>query len=178
MRLLSTVRHALWSMFLLAFCFHSSISLAQGASATLQSAKERKAAPELALEDADGKQAKLMDYRGKVVVLDFWATWCHGCQQEIPWFAGFQREYGNKGLSVVGVSLDDEGWKVVRPFIKAAAVPYRIVLGNDSIAKAYAIGQMPDTFLIDREGRIAATYVGMVDKNDLETNIQKLLAQK
>jgi len=74
--------------------------------------------------------------------------------------------------------MDDDGWKVVKPFIKKAAVPYRIVLGSDSTAKAYAIGNMPDTFLLDREGRIAAAYVGVVDRNNLEENIQNLLAQK
>jgi hypothetical protein len=72
--------------------------------------------------------------------------------------------------------MDDEGWKVVKPFIKSASVPYRIVLGNESTAKAYGIEQMPDTFLIDREGRIAATYVGMVDRTGIEKNIQDLLS--
>ena len=81
-------------------------------------------------------------------------------------------------MGVVGVSLDEDGWKVVKPFIRATPVRYRIVLGNNSIAKAYAIGQMPDTFLVDRQGRVAATYVGMVDRNSLEKNIRELLVQK
>jgi peroxiredoxin len=151
---------------------------AQGANAALQSVQERKAAPELGLQDSDGKQANLRDYRGKVVVVDFWATWCHGCQQEMPWFAEFQRKYGDRGLAVIGVSLDDDGWKSVKPFLAKAPVPYRIVLGNDSTKKAYGIGNMPDTFLIDQQGRIASTYVGMVDRDGLEKNIQQLLAQK
>jgi len=96
----------------------------------------------------------------------------------MPWFGEFQRKYGDQGLSVIGVSLDVEGWKVVKPFVTKAAVPYRIVLGNDSSAQAYGIGNMPDTFLIDQQGRIAASYVGMVDKDGLEKNIQTLLAQK
>jgi cytochrome c biogenesis protein CcmG/thiol:disulfide interchange protein DsbE len=161
----------------LVFCCVAFAAFAQGVNSVLKPAEERKSAPELGLEDSVGKQANLRDYRGKVVVLDFWATWCHGCKEEIPWFAAFDRKYGDKGLSVIGVSLDEDGWKVVKPFIKAAAVPYRIVLGNDSTAKQYGIGNMPDTFMIDRDGRIAATYVGMVDKNDVERNIQKLLAQ-
>jgi cytochrome c biogenesis protein CcmG/thiol:disulfide interchange protein DsbE len=81
-------------------------------------------------------------------------------------------------LRVIGVSLDDDGWKVVKPFIKAASVPYRIVLGNEATAKAYGIGSMPDTFLIDREGHIASANVGMVDRSELEKNIQALLTQK
>jgi len=157
----------------------SSTSLiAQSAKVALQPAKERKEAPELGLEDNLGEHVHLREYRGKVVMLDFWATWCHGCKEEMPWFAEFQRKYGDEGLKVVWVSMDDGGWKVVKPFLKTVGVPYRIVLGNDSTAKAYAIGNMPDTFLIDREGRIAATYVGLVDRNDLEKNMQTLLAQK
>ena len=168
----------LYAAFLVALSVHPYPAPAQAANVRLQAVNERKVAPELGLQDSIGKQANLKDYRGKVVVLDFWATWCHGCKEEIPWFAEFQRKYGDKGLTVIGVSLDDEGWKVVKPFIEAAAVPYRIVLGNNSTAKAYGIGNMPDTFLIDQEGRIAATYVGMVDRNGIEQNIQKLLAQK
>jgi peroxiredoxin len=146
-------------------------------SATVQPAAERKPAPEFALQDSSGKTVSLKNYRGKVVLLDFWATWCHGCKQEIPWFAEFQRKYGEKGLTVVGVSLDGDGWKVVKPFLQNADVPYRIVLGNDDTAKLYGIHNMPDTFLIDRRGRIAAAYAGMVDKDNVEANIQTMLAQ-
>jgi len=170
------VLRTLFAVFVL--CSVASTIFAQNANGVLKPASERKIAPELGLEDSVGKQANLRDYRGKVVVLDFWATWCHGCKEEIPWFAEFQRKYGDQDLRVIGVSLDDEGWKVIKPFIKAASVPYRIVLGNDATAKAYGIGSMPDTFLIDREGRIAATNVGMVDRSGLEKNIQALLTQK
>jgi peroxiredoxin len=79
---------------------------------------------------------------------------------------------------VVGVSLDDDGWKVVKPFLKTARLPYRIVLGDDPTAKKYGIGNMPDTFLIDRQGRIAAAYSGLVDKDDVETNIRAMLSQR
>jgi peroxiredoxin len=162
---------------LLMFSLHIYTALAQGVNALLQPAKERKAAPELDLQDSVGKLVSLKDYRGKIVVLDFWATWCHGCKEEIPWFAEFERKYSDKGLSVIGVSLDEDGWKVVKPFTKAMAVSYRIVLGNDSTAKEYGVGSMPDTFIIDRDGRIAATYMGVVDKNNFEKNVQELLAQ-
>ena len=146
--------------------------------APLQPASERKAAPEFALPDSLGKTASLKDYRGKIVLLDFWATWCHGCKEEIPWFADFDRKYGAKGLAVVGVSLDDDGWKVVKPFLQSANVRYRILLGNDATASEYGIQNMPDTFLIDREGRIAAAYSGLVDKDDVENNIHAMLSQR
>lgn len=97
--------------------------------------------------------------------------------EEIPWFAEFQRRYAEKGLAVIGVSLDDDGWKVVTPFVKSASIPYEILLGNEKTAKDYGISNMPDTFLIDREGRIAARYAGVVDKADVEKNIQSLLNQ-
>jgi thiol-disulfide isomerase/thioredoxin len=146
--------------------------------AVLQPPSERKVAPELALLDSSGNPVTLKDYRGKIVVLDFWATWCHGCKEEIPWFSDFERKYGGKDFSVVGISLDEEGWKVVKPFLKEVGVPYRIALGNDSTAKDYSIQNMPDTFLIDRDGRVAAKYVGVVDKADIENNIRSILAQR
>jgi thiol-disulfide isomerase/thioredoxin len=81
----------------------------------------------LTVRDAVGKTVKLSSYRGKVVLLDFWATWCHGCKEEIRWFSEFERKYGSQGFAVVGVSLDDDaGWPVVKPFIETARVPYRV----------------------------------------------------
>jgi len=140
--------------------------------------KERKPAPTFSLEDATGKTAQLGDYHGKVLVLDFWATWCTGCKQEIPWFSQFEKRYSKKGLAVVGVSMDDKGWTVVKPFLAETHVPYRMVLGNDAMAQRYGIENMPDTFLIDRQGRIAAAYrAGLVDRENIEENIKTLLAE-
>jgi len=146
--------------------------------AVLQPAKERKAAPGFALKDVSGRTVNLKDYRGKVVLLDFWATWCGGCKEEIPWFSGFHRTYAAKGLAVIGVSLDDDGWNVVKPFLADTKVPYEILLGDQTIAKGFGIGAIPDTFIIDRKGRIAAAYRGLVDKDDVEKNIQAILAKE
>ena len=148
-----------------------------GAPAALRPAAERNPAPEFALQDSSGKNVRLNDYRGKVVLLDFWATWCHGCKLEIPWFAEFSHKYAGQGLTVVGVSLDSDGWKAVAPFIKTAHVPYQIILGNDAVSKAYGIENMPDTFLIDRQGRVAAVYNGMVDKQNVEDNLRTMLSE-
>lgn len=148
-------------------------------TAALQPALERKPAAAFALRDAGGKKASLKNYRGKVVVLDFWATWCTGCKKEIPWFVAFQKKFGARHFAVVGVSLDEGGWAVLKPFLAKAHVPYRMVLGDDSIAQRYGIQNMPDTFLIDRQGRVAAAYIaGLVDKDNLETNINALLAER
>jgi peroxiredoxin len=149
-----------------------------GVRETLQPADQRKAAPDIALQDSSGKTVSLRDYRGKVVVLDFWATWCHGCKQEIPWFSEFNSKYATQGLSVIGVSMDGDGWKVVKPFIETANVPYTILLGDDATGKSYGIESMPDTFLIDRDGRIAAAYRGLVDRDNIEANIRAILSQQ
>jgi peroxiredoxin len=144
--------------------------------AVIKPVNERKLAPEFALKDSTGKSVTLESYRGKIVLLDFWATWCHGCKEEIPWFSEFERRYSKQGLAVVGVSLDDDGWKIVKPFLATANIPYRVVLGDDATAKKYGIEAMPDTFLIDRQGRLAVAYKGMVDKDDVEANIKAMLA--
>jgi peroxiredoxin len=147
--------------------------------AVLQPATVRKPAPNFALSDASGATIKLTDYRGKIVLLDFWATWCGGCKEEIPWFSEFQRTYGGKDFAVVGVSLDDGGWNVVKPFLARANIPYRILLGDNPTAQKYGIQSMPDTFLIDKKGRVAAAYTaGVVDKADVEANIKAILSQQ
>jgi peroxiredoxin len=157
----------------------TAIASAQSAGvAKIQPEPERHPAPEFQLRDPAGKKVNLKQYRGKIVLLDFWATWCHGCKEEIPWFADFERKYSAKGLRVIGVSLDGDGWKVVRPFLAGADIPYRIVLGDDAVAKQYGIENMPDTFLIDRHGKIAASYTGMVDRANVEDNIRAMLSKK
>ena len=146
--------------------------------AALQPVIERKPAANFTLEDASGRTVKLEDYRGKVVLLDFWATWCTGCKKEIPWFAEFEKTYGAKGFAVVGVSMDEGGWNVLKPYLAEHQVPYRMLLGNDATAKLYGIENLPDTFLIDRKGRVAAAYRAvLVDRDDVETNIKTLLSQ-
>jgi peroxiredoxin len=158
----------------------SSVAIADQAvvRAALQPIEERKPAPGFELKDASGKTQTLADYRGKVVLLDFWATWCTGCKQEIPWFVEFQRSYESRGLAVVGVSLDDGGWNVLKPFLAEHQIPYQMLLGDDVVAKRYGIEGMPDTFLIDKEGRVAAAYrAGIVDRNDIEANLKTLLSE-
>ncbi len=150
-----------------------------GVRAVLHPAKERKSASDFALTDASGKTVKLQDYRGKILLLDFWATWCTGCKKEIPWFAEFEKTYGAKGLAVVGVSMDEGGWTVLKPFLAETPVPYQILLGDDAMAKRYGIESMPDTFLIDQEGKVAAAYLGgLVDRENVEANIQALLSKR
>ena len=150
----------------------------KAANAATKAEKDRKAAPEFELKDADGKTVRLSDYKGKVVLLDFWATWCGPCKIEIPWFIEFERTYKDKGFSVIGVSMDEEGWTAVKPFISELAINYRILQGSDSLAQLYGgVDALPTTFLIDRSGRIAATHVGLADKDDFENGIKTLIGQ-
>lgn len=150
-----------------------------GTRAALQPANERNAVPKLVLQDSSGKTMELTEYQGKIVLLDFWATWCTGCKKEIPWFSEFQKMYGAEGLAVVGVSMDEGGWKVLKPFLVENHIPYRMVLGNDSTAHQFGIQGLPDTFLIDRNGRVAAIYKEtLVDKDNVEANIKALLSER
>lgn len=140
-------------------------------------AAARKPAPDFTLQDANGMPIRLADFKGRVVLLDFWATWCHGCKLEIPWFMEFEGRYKREGLSVMGVSMDDDGWKVVKPFIAAKKMNYTVVIGDDALAKQYGLGPMPMTVLIDRNGRIADSHSGVVDKAKWESEIRSLLAE-
>lgn len=111
-------------------------------------------------------------------MLDFWATWCHGCQEEIPWYVNFQNKYSQTGLSVVGVSLDEDGWKSVRPFLAEKKINYPVAIGNwDDMARRFGFDQLPVTLLIDREGKIGDFHIGMVDKDTFEKEIQTLLKE-
>jgi peroxiredoxin len=144
---------------------------------TSENSTGRSPAPNFNLKDASGKDVKLADLKGKVVLVNFWATWCEGCQVEIPWFVEFQKEYASRGLVVVGISMDDDGWKSVKPWIKEKDVNYAIVIGNEGLGKQYGLVGMPLTALVDREGRIADVHNGIVDKTATEKRIRDLLQQ-
>jgi peroxiredoxin len=156
----------------------------QNAADTLLPANSRKTAPAFSLVSANGSPINLADYKGKVVLLDFWATWCGGCKLEIPWYMEFDKKYKQQGLAVIGVSMDEEGWKVVRPFLAQArdpetggntAMKYPVVIGNSALAKQYNLTSMPMTLLIDRQGRIALSHTGVVNRDDFESHIRQLL---
>jgi peroxiredoxin len=145
-------------------------------AANVKPDKDRHDAPDFALKDVDGKIVHLSDYRGKVVLLDFWATWCGPCKIEIPWFMEMQRKNKDRGFEVVGVAMDDEGWEVVKPFLATLAVNYRVVMGNDTTASTYGgVDALPTTFLIDRTGKIAAVHIGLTSKKEFEDGVEQLL---
>ena len=138
--------------------------------------KDRRPAPDFTLKDADGKSVKLSDYRGKVVLLNFWATWCGPCKVEIPWFIEFEQKHKDNGFAVVGVSMDEDGWEVVKPYIEARRVNYRVLLGDDATAQNYGgVESLPTSFLIDRQGRVASVHIGLVGKSSYQNEIIQLL---
>jgi cytochrome c biogenesis protein CcmG/thiol:disulfide interchange protein DsbE len=146
------------------------------AAPAVKADSDRKPAPEFALKDADGRSVTLADYKGKVVLLNFWATWCGPCKIEIPWFVDFEQKYKDRGFAVLGVAMDEEGWEVVKPYIAKNKVNYRILMGNDSTAQMYGgVESLPTTFVIDAGGRIASTHVGLVSKSEYENEIVELL---
>ena len=172
-RLSAAVTTALLFGYLVAACSTTPRSVN---AASVKPDKERHPAPDFALKDADGKVVHLSDYKGKVVLLDFWATWCGPCKVEIPWFMDMQRKNKDKGFEVLGVAMDDEGWEVVKPFVTKLGVNYRMVIGNDMTAQAYGgVDALPTTFLIDRAGKIAAVHIGLTAKRDFEDGIELLL---
>jgi peroxiredoxin len=154
-----------------------SLSYAQ-TSSNLIAASQRKPAPDFALQDSSGSTVRLSDQKGKVVLLDFWATWCGGCKTEIPWYVEFQDKYRGAGLSAVGVSVDGDGWKVVKPFLSEHKVNYPIVIADNELSKLYKVETLPVTLLIDRNGNIADWHVGMVDRAVFESEIRTLLDEE
>jgi len=145
--------------------------------AAVKAEKDRKPAPEFALKDADGKTVHLADYKGKVVLLDFWATWCAPCKIEIPWFMEFEQQLKDRGFAVVGVSMDEDGWSAVKPYLQEMKINYRILMGNEQVGNIYGgVDSLPTTFLIDRQGKIASVHIGLDrGKEDFKNDIVRLL---
>ena len=129
------------------------------------------------LKDINNRNIRLSDYKGKVILLDFWATWCGPCKVEIPWFVEFHNKYGKDGLQVIGVSVDDPLAKL-KPYVSAMKMTYPVLqgLGHDGLLDAYgATLALPTTVLISRDGKICQKHVGMASKDAFENGIKSLL---
>ena len=132
----------------------------------------------VSLSDPNGKTTKLSDYRGKAVVLNFWATWCDPCKVEMPWFIDLQKKYADQGLQFVGVAQDDAGKDAIMKFAKDMGVNYPILQGKNSVGDAYGAVGLPTTVYIGRDGKIIEKVVGLVSKSEVEDNIKKALETK
>jgi len=130
----------------------------------------------LTLQDLDGQPVKLSDYKGKVLLLDFWATWCPPCRKEIPGYIQLYNTYKSRGLVVIGISMDDE-LSAIKPFVTKIGMNYPILLGagRDDLAAAFGELPLPTSFLIARDGRICARHDGLTAKEQVEREIAGLL---
>jgi peroxiredoxin len=138
---------------------------------------QRRTMPEFTLTDASGQPVRLSDFRGKVVLLNFWTASCRQCDGEIPWFMEFQQTYRD-GLVVLGVSLDKDGWASARPYLEERRINYRVMVGGDELVRQYGrLRSIPTTLIIDKWGRIAVTHAGFCAKSEYETDTTALLAE-
>jgi len=135
-----------------------------------------KAAPAFSLQDLDGKTVRLADSAGKVRLVDFWATWCAPCREEIPQFKELYAQYKDQGFELIAIAMDEEGAKVVRPFVEKHQVSYTNLLGNEEVEQAFGgVLGYPTAFFIDRDGKIVDSYVGGVPKRVFEKRLRELL---
>ena len=149
---------------------------APAASAHINDAWTGKPAPAFLLNTLDGRGVKLSDFRGKVVLLNFWATWCAPCRVEMPWLADFYSRYQGQGLEIVGVSVDDDARDRVAAFVHARNVNYTIVLKDEGVADAYGgLRFLPQSFFIGRDGNIVKQTFGVRGKEDFENDIRQAL---
>ena len=147
---------------------------------------ENRQAPAFTLKDTNGKKVSLSDYKGKAVVLDFWATWCAPCKIEIPWLTKLHDQYADQGLVILGISeddldLDDKAalFKQKREITESATklgITYPVLFDDANVAKPYGgVDALPTTFYVDRSGKVVAATIGLVDRDEIEANIRKAL---
>jgi peroxiredoxin len=134
------------------------------------------AAPDFSLTSLDGRRVKLSDYRGKTVLLNFWATWCPPCKVEMPWFADLQKQYAKDGLVVLGIAMDDSEPASIAKFASQMGVNYQVLLGTDQVSDDYGdVQYLPTTFYISRNGTIVDKMTGLLERKDIEDAVKKAL---
>jgi thiol-disulfide isomerase/thioredoxin len=141
--------------------------------------------PEVSFKALTGSEVPLASFKGKVVLINFWATWCDPCREEIPWLIDLQRKYGDQGFTLLGVAMDDEGASVVNPFVQSQQfdvdgqkmkMNYPIVIGKDSDGEKFGgIFGYPTSILIDKNGQINKRIIGLIDRDQINRQIRQLL---
>ena len=134
-------------------------------------------APDFTVTDINGKKLTLSDYRGKVVLLTFWATWCAPCRAEIPHFVEMQQKYGPQGFQIVGISMDDDV-KPVKAFYQEYKMNYPVAVGDDKLAESFGgVLGLPVSFIIDRDGRIVKKFIGATEVSVFDKEVADLLSK-
>jgi peroxiredoxin len=140
--------------------------------------KAGSAAPDFTLPDLKGKSIQLSSFKGKAVVVDFWATWCEPCKVEMPWLVDLQKKYGPQGLQILGVAMDDADEQAIQEFAHKMGVNYPVLKGTEAVADLYGgLDGLPATFFVDRSGKIVDVAVGLTNQSVLEDSIKRALEQ-
>ncbi len=147
-------------------------------SGGIRPVSERRVMPELVMTQLDGGTWRLADHRGQVILVNYWATWCAPCWEETPGLIRLSQELGPKGLAIVGVSIDEGGREKVKKFVDEFRVPYPVVLPERMSHVEFGLEGVPTTILVDKQGRVAKSYVGAVRRADFETDVEALLAER
>ena len=145
-----------------------------------------KLAPDFALEDLSGRKVSLASYKGKAVLINFWATWCAPCRIETPWLVELRNQYAAQGFEILGVSTDDidrddkqklsDEKKEIARSVEQMHIPYPVLIDGDTLSKPYGgLDEMPTSFFVDRKGTVVAAQLGLTSKDDIEANIHKAL---
>jgi thiol-disulfide isomerase/thioredoxin len=141
-------------------------------------AQAPRSAPPVVLKDLNGRTVRLTDFKGKVVLLNFWATWCPPCRAEIPDLIKWQREYGSKGLQIIGVTYPPTNRRRVRSFLRALKVAYPVLLGDKKTKALFDTGEtLPFSVVIDREGNVRENIEGILLPEEFEEKVKRLLAR-
>ena len=166
----------------------SLVAAAPGDTQQYSSPLVGKLAPEFSLEDLSGKKVSLSSYKGKAVLINFWATWCGPCKLETPWLVDLRNQYASQGFEILGVSTDDidrsdkeklnDQKKGIAHFVQQMQMPYPVLIEGDSLSRPYGgLDSMPTSFFVDRTGKIVAAQMGITSKDDIAINIRKALGQ-
>jgi cytochrome c biogenesis protein CcmG/thiol:disulfide interchange protein DsbE len=147
-------------------------------AAGVKPVKDRNRVADLALPELNGGSWRLSEHRGQVVLINYWASWCAPCRQETPGLIDLARDYRYKGLSIVGVSMDEGGKPAVESFMSEFHLPYPILMPNLTLPSAPAVDALPTTVLIDRNGRAAKSYIGAVRESVFRADVDRLLAEQ